>query len=93
MAINIIATRVAGNQHRHITALRWQPTGQAETEDTSTQRDIIDWLRSGGEAYVQDSDGTRLRVLIAEPATGMRHLRAFDESIGWSDALLRLPRF
>jgi hypothetical protein len=75
-----------GTMHEHITRLRWR-AGAATGE--ASRAELVQWLRSGGEARVEARPGNvKVEVIDATPP----HLRTKANGI-LTDNLLELPRF
>ena len=77
-----------GANHEHITEVRWRNPDTGEV-NVSTRQQMVDWIRGGGQALVQD--GTRVigvHVVNANPA----YIQTWADGI-WTNNLLALPRF
>lgn len=85
--VRIIAIRlVGGNQHEHISMVRWQSdTGTGD----STREGMITYINGGNKAYVTDGvNKAYVGVVNAIPP----YIRTYADG-KWSDNLLALPRF
>lgn len=85
--VYIVAVHMeGGNQHEHITKVKWQD-GSASNISTTAQ--MVEWIKAGNKAYVTDGRNTvEVGVVEARPP----HLRTFADG-KWTDNLLALPRF
>lgn len=74
--------------HEHIARLMWtNPDTNASGE--STRETLVDWIRSGGKAYVSDDTvSAPVFVVDVEPP----HLRTAADG-RWTDNLLSLPEY
>ena len=82
---------VGGNQHEHISDLKWQNTTTA-SQGQSTRQQMVDWLSvQGNEAIVRTTTRT-VFVGVVRPAQGPPYVRTHADGV-WTDNLLALPRF
>lgn len=92
MSRRIVAIRLSGgNTHQHIVRLWWTDpaTGSA---DNSTRADLVAWIElRNGKAYVEDSYGHRVDVLVVTPTFGEKYLRSRSDGV-WTNNLLALPQ-
>jgi hypothetical protein len=92
LALRITAIRQSGGTgHEHITNLWWiNPASGKTGENTRVQ--IVSWIEDkNGKAYVEDSSGHRVEVLVVIPKHSPKYLRTYADGV-WTDNLLALPR-
>jgi len=85
--VYIIAVHLEnGEEHEHITKVKWQ---EGTNSNISTRAAMIDWIKKGGRAYVTDGYKTvEVLVVNSEPP----YLRTYADG-RWTNNLLALPRF
>jgi hypothetical protein len=75
-----------GDQHEHITKVKWQNENKS---DTSTKEQMISWINQGNKAYV--TDGVKTVDVLVVNATPP-YLRTYADG-RWTNNLLALTRF
>lgn len=91
-----MATRIThihlegGNQHEHITAVKWQHDGGGTGQSSKAQ--MVKFIEEdNGVVYVSDGY-SRVAVGVVHPQYGEPYLRTHADG-KWSNNLLALPRF
>lgn len=75
-----------GNEHEHITKVKWQ---DGPKSNACSRSDMVTWIKEGNKAYVTDGNKTvGVGVVEANPP----YLRTFADGV-WTNNLLALPRF
>ena len=75
-----------GARHEHIASVRWV---DADTTNTATRQQMVDFINRGGQAWVADGRGS-VRVMVIQ--TSPPHIRTVADGRP-TDNLLSLPRF
>lgn len=90
-----MATRIThihlqgGNEHEHITAVKWKQDAGSTGESTKSQ--MVKFIQDGNSVYVTDGT-TRVSVGVVKPQYGEPYLRTHADG-KWTNNLLALPRF
>jgi pyruvate kinase len=91
-----MATRIThvhlegGNQHEHITAVKWRQDVGGNTGQSSKSQ-MVKYIEDGNNVYVSDGQ-TRATVGVVKPKYGEPYLRTYADG-KWTNNLLALPRF
>jgi hypothetical protein len=91
VSVELTAIRFStgGRRHEDITDIWWTNSSTGYS-GRCTVKDMVEWIRTGGGAYVGDGDGRR-SVWVVQPVYGPMYLRAHaDDRL--TDDLLALPR-
>jgi hypothetical protein len=85
--VYIIAVHLeGGDQHEHITHVKWQ---DGATVRTCSRAEMIKWIYQGNKAFVTDGVRT-VEVLVVDASPP--YLRTFADG-RWTNNLIALPRF
>ncbi|WP_118973905.1 DUF3892 domain-containing protein [Taibaiella koreensis] len=57
---------------------------------SSTRKQMYDWVKAGGDAYVKDSKGNKARLTTAVSPNGTEYVKTEPDNVT-SDNLLSLP--
>lgn len=87
--ITHIRLSTTGNQHEHITDVKWRNPSNGNTGQ-STRQEMVDWIDKGNIAHVKDSSGNDINVGVVRATPPF--LRTYADGV-WSDNLLALPSF
>lgn len=88
--ITAIRLSASGNDHEHITHVRWRDPADQGTGE-STREVMADWIQNkNGEARVRDAAGHEVRVGVVTASPP--YLRTHADG-NWNNNLLALPQF
>jgi hypothetical protein len=86
--ITHIRMSTTGNQHEHITDVKWRnPSGNT---GQNTRQEMVDWINQGNTARVKDSYGNDIDVMVVN--ANPPYIRTYADGVP-TDNLLALPLF
>jgi hypothetical protein len=92
MAVRITCIKKDGGFHENpytaITDLGWL-NETTSTSGLSTRIQIYDYLKEGGEAYVLDATGNKVKLITVETARGTKYVKTVSDATT-NDNLLSL---
>jgi len=92
MILTITCIKKAGGQHENeltaISHLGWveQATGKA---GIYTRNEMYQFIKSGGQAFVEDFFGNKAKLMTAETSHGTKYVKTYPDQVT-SDNLLKL---
>lgn len=93
MAVRIVcANKPSGNlhdPHEAIADYGWIEDG-TNVRKISQRQDMVNWVKNGGIAYVQDSYGRRADCSVRTSARGTEFLQTYRDKV-WTNDLVNLP--
>lgn len=93
MAVKIVcANKPSGNlhnPHEAITEYGWIEDGTGKNGIASRQQ-MVDWVKSGVNAYVQDSDGDKVYCYLRTSVNNVEFLQTYADGT-YKDNLVNLP--
>lgn len=75
--------------HEAISKVGWINESTGAT-GTSTRLEIYDFIKKGGEVYVVDRFGNRVRVGTRENSSGTKFIQTYADQV-WTDNLVNQP--
>lgn len=78
------------NPHEAISEYGWLNESTGET-DVASREKMVDWVKSGGEAYVKDVWGNIIECRLRVSVNGTEFLQTVTDN-KWTNNLLSLPR-
>jgi hypothetical protein len=94
MAVRITCVdKPSGNlqdPHEAISQYGWLDEATGETK-YSTRAQMVEWMKTGGQAYVRDSYGNQVFCNVRQNTHGTEFLQTVTDN-RWTDNLLSLPK-
>jgi len=79
-----------GYHHEHIVQIQYIDTDGVTKWCTRAQ--MVEYIESGGQAYVRDARGDVAYLAARKSAYGNKYVQTYADGI-WQDNLLALPRY